>query len=295
MATAQQFIKQAAKYIGISGTDNIFNTWYWGRHVYDGNTYPWCAAFYSYVGVHDLKMPFKASASAAGVANQFTRIPDSEARPGDTVLFNWDGRQTWGWADHIGVIEWSDINGSGYFGTIEGNTGGGGGTVARCTRYNWGSYATSFWRPPYEGESPQPAPDPGKKPEVKFRIKQGGEWKAENYSGDKGKPIQAIAIQMPGWYQVCTRDYGWLERVNGYNINDVENGYAGWNDSPITAVRCYYQTPNPGATGYFYAKYRVSDLNKAYWPYQIDDEVDANQDGYAGNYVPIDRFEIKIV
>lgn len=294
MATADQYIEKAASYIGISGTDNIFNTWYWGRHVHDPYTYPWCAAFQSYVGVHDLGMPFTASASAAGVATQGTRVADEEARKGDWVLFNWDGRQEWGWADHIGVVEWSDINGSGYFGTIEGNTGlSAGGEVARCTRYNFGSYATSFWRPPYDG-APAPEP-PSPEPEaVKFRIRQGGKWLGENETGERGKPIQGIAIAMPGWYQVCTRDHGWLERVDGYNVDDEENGFAGWNDSPVIAVRCYYSTPEP-ATQYLYARYRVSDVGADWWPWQTDDEVDANQDGYAGDYRPIDRFELKIV
>ena len=155
MATANQYLDNAAQYIGISGTDNIFNTWYWGYPCYDPNRYPWCACFQSYNGVHDLDMPFSPSASAAGVGWQGERVPDSEARAGDWVLFNWDGRQDFGWADHIGVVEWSDINGSGYFGTIEGNTGDSwGGEVARCTRYNNGGYATAFFRPPYGEEKP---------------------------------------------------------------------------------------------------------------------------------------------
>ena len=294
MATADQLVKQAAKYIGVSGTDNIFNTWYWGRHVYDGNLYPWCAAYQSYIGVHDLKMPFKASASASGVGTQGARVADKDARKGDWVLFNWDGRQTWSWCDHIGLVEWSDISKSGYFGTIEGNTGlTAGGTVARCTRYNNGSYATSFWRPPYDGApAPKPTPTP-KTPTAKFRVKQGGKWLKEGEKGKRGKPIQAIAISMPGWYQVCTKDHGWLEPVDGYNINDEHNGYAGYNDSPIVAVRCYYSNPEP-ASRYYYAKYRVSELNKGYFDWKIDDEVDANQDGYAGDFRPIDRFELKI-
>ena len=158
MATPNDYLSRAASYIGISGTDNIFNTWYWGYHCYDPNVYPWCAAFQSYVGVHDLGMPFSASASAAGVAWQGREIADSDAQPGDWVLFNWDGRQDFGWADHIGVVEWSDINSSGYFGTIEGNTGGGDGEVARCTRYNYGSYATKFFRPPYAESAPEQEP-----------------------------------------------------------------------------------------------------------------------------------------
>jgi len=152
MATASDYINAAARYIGVSGTDNIFNTWIWGRHVYNPDTYPWCAAFQSYVGVHDLGMPFNPSASAAGVAWQGTRIDDSEVQPGDWVLFNWDGRQDFGRADHIGLVEWFDHS-SGYFGTIEGNTGGGEGCVMRCTRYNYGGYATAFFRPPYDGSS----------------------------------------------------------------------------------------------------------------------------------------------
>ena len=155
MATPSQYLDTAAGYIGISGTDNIFNTWIWGHPCYDPYQYPWCAAYQSYVGVHDLDMPFSPSASAAGVGWQGERVPDSEARAGDWVLFNWDGRQDFGWADHIGVVEWSDINGSGYFGTIEGNTGSSyGGEVARCTRYNDGGYATAFFRPPYGEDKP---------------------------------------------------------------------------------------------------------------------------------------------
>ena len=158
MATSDQYINDAAQYIGISGDYNIFNEWYWcdlQGYSYDPG-WAWCACFQSYVGVHDLAMPFDPSASAAGVANQGVRIPDSEARKGDWVLFNWDGRQTFGWADHIGVVEWSDINGSGYFGTIEGNTGNS--EVARCTRNNNAGYATAFFRPPYVEVTPQQIP-----------------------------------------------------------------------------------------------------------------------------------------
>lgn len=163
MATPSQYLDDAAQYVGISGDYNIFNEWYWCELNGYGYIPPfaWCASFQSYVGVRDLGMPFSPSASAAGVAWQGERVLDSEVRQGDWVLFNWDGRQDFGWADHIGVVEWSDINGSGYFGTIEGNTGSvAEGEVARVTRYNWGSYATAFFRPPYTGEEPEPMPTP---------------------------------------------------------------------------------------------------------------------------------------
>lgn len=149
MATAKQYINVAAKYIGISGTNNIFNRWYWGHPCYNPDVYPWCACFQSYVGVHDLNMPFKASASASGVALQGKRVSGSQAKEGDWVLFNWDGRQSWGFADHIGVVEWFD-HASGLFGTIEGNTGSGEGRVARVVRNNNAGYATAFFRPPFK-------------------------------------------------------------------------------------------------------------------------------------------------
>lgn len=170
MATAQQFLEKAASYIGIGGTDNIFNTWYWGYHCYDPDTYPWCACFQSYVGVHDLDMPFEPSASAAGVGWQGTRVADEDVQPGDWVLFTWDGRQDFSWADHIAVVEWSDINGSGYFGTIDGNSGGGQGVVQRNTYYNWGSYGTAFFRPPYDNGGGQPEPEPEPAPAERNRL-----------------------------------------------------------------------------------------------------------------------------
>ena len=185
MATPEQYLDDAAQYIGISGDYNIFNEWYWmdlNGYDYDPG-WAWCACFQSYVGVHDIGMPFSPSASAAAVANQGERVADSEARAGDWVLFNWDGRQDFGWADHIGVVEWSDINGSGYFGTIEGNTGNS--EVARCTRYNYGSYATAFFRPPY-GEEPSKMPEQ-----------------------HPGSTVNDAGL----YYQVHTQNAGWFDTV----------------------------------------------------------------------------------
>ena len=151
MATAREYLETAAQYIGVSGTDNIFNTWYYGYPVYDPDYYPWCATYQSYIGIHALHMAFQASASASGVAWQGQEISQWDVQPGDWVLFNWNGRPDFGWADHIGVVEWTDIRDSGYFGTIEGNTGWAyGGEVARQTRSIYNGYSVKFFRPPYE-------------------------------------------------------------------------------------------------------------------------------------------------
>ena len=150
MPSAQQYLNCAASYIGVSGTDNIFNTWIWGQHCYNPDIYPWCAAFQSYVA-NEVGLDCCASASASGFATQFDRVADEDVQPGDLVVFNWDGRQDTGWCDHIGVVEWFDHS-SGYFGTIEGNTGNtSGGEVMRQTRYNYTYYFTAFYRPNYTG------------------------------------------------------------------------------------------------------------------------------------------------
>lgn len=181
MATPRDYINAAARYIGIGGTDNIFNTWVWGFNCYDPYTYPWCAAFQSYVGIVDCGLHFSASASAAGVANQGRRIDDSEVQPGDWVVFNWDGRDDTGWCDHIGLVEWFD-HGTDWFGTIEGNCDD---QVMRCTRDNNGPYFTAFFRPPYDSSVPEP-PKPAEPPkgwDVCMWPSHGGDnqrWKIEN-------------------------------------------------------------------------------------------------------------------
>lgn len=162
MTTAKKMLQVASKYIGTSGTDNIFNTWYWGFHCYDEEKYPWCACFQSYVAKEaGLKCSF--SCSAAGYANQFERIPverEDEVQPGDIVIFNWDGRVNTSWSDHVGLVEWSTIGQNGKFGTIEGNTGNAaGGEVARVTRDNNSYYFTAFFRPKYD-QAAKPAAKP---------------------------------------------------------------------------------------------------------------------------------------
>lgn len=251
MATAKDYIKKAASYIGISGTDNIFNTWIWGKHVYDPDTYPWCAAFQSYVAVHDLGMRINPSASAAGVANQGRRVDDSEVQLGDWVVFNWDGRTDTGWCDHIGVVEWFDHD-TDWFGTIEGNYGD---RVTRVARNNNDSYFTAFFRPPYDGKNSTKTDTSSKtsksQPIYRVQVKSGKNYiwldemkgtkdlggSADTFAGETGLTIVGLAIKGVGKYRVKTKKHGWLEYVTGYNIKDDENGYAGWEHSPITAIQ----------------------------------------------------------
>lgn len=293
MPSASQILASAASYIGVSGTDNVFNTWYWGHPCYDPDSYPWCAAFQSYVFVHDNGFDCTPSASAAGFATQFPRVADEDVQPGDLVLFNWDGRQDFSWADHIGIVEWSDINSSGLFGTIEGNTGWSeGGEVARCTRDNYSSYGTAFYRPWYDGEGggggwePEPEPEPG--PAVGgFQGDLIGlsdtTGSGDDYAGVFGQPMRYIAIEGVGEYQACGMDGGWYEPVDHYDLDDAEYGMAG-NGDPICGVRIFdpevlYQTHNLGG-GW-------NEIMEGTW------DTGGSGDDYAGQYgVPQDAIRI---
>ena len=148
-----------------------------------------------------------------------------------------------------------------------------------------------------DGGSVTPAPPvvDGPIPFVPFRVKTENGWLAEGIVGD-GTKLKAIAIDFKGngWYQVCTAKHGWLDPVRGYDISDDENGYAGWEDSDIIAIRAYYETPDYAETGYLSAKYRASDCGKDWWDWQYDDDCWNGQDGYAGDMAPLDRFYIEL-
>ena len=159
MTTASKMIEVAAKYIGTKGDYNKFNKWYWVDYTKTYSSDPgtaWCACFLSYVA-NEAKLKCGYSASAAGFATQFKRIPvekENTVKKGDIVVFNWDGRTDTGWCDHVGIVEWSTIGDNDMFGTIEGNTGNAKeGQVLRVTRNNNAGYFTAFYRPSYSSET----------------------------------------------------------------------------------------------------------------------------------------------
>ncbi len=118
-----------------------------------------------------------------------------------------------------------------------------------------------------------------------------------DYAGVRGHWIRNVAIKVDKGsvkYRVHVRGAGWLPYVTGYNTADHNNGYAG-NGQPIDAIEVYYNTPADYAAQYGYqkAQYRVSAVNKDYWPWQYDNETGNGQDGYAGAFgQPIDRFQL---
>ena len=127
MATASEVLRIAAGEIGYSRwTDpqpgTKYGRWYAQSHgsYYGASGVPFCAMFVSWVmsragqafpGLPAAYVPYVLSAGRSRA------VSTRSAKPGDIVIFNWDG----GVVDHIGFVE---ANHGSYIQTIEGNTSG---------------------------------------------------------------------------------------------------------------------------------------------------------------------------
>ena len=154
----------------------------------------------------------------------------------------------------------------------------------------------------YVGDvSAPPAPSDGFQPRYAAYTAEDG-WLPfvegyNDFAGIDDHAIRYLAIDLGGngWYQVCTEAGGWLSKVRGCDTGDLVNGCAG-DGSSITGVRVYYDTPDPGVTGWLKAHYRTSPVWYGdYYAHQHDDETGGGQDGSAGDLAkPIDRFQLML-
>lgn len=83
-----------------------------------------------------------------------------------------------------------------------------------------------------------------------------------------------------GWFQLTMKRQGLLPRnQKNTDLTDYIIGYT-----------IYYDTPEPGKTGYYKAKYRVARIGKGYLKWEYDDE-----DGGAGDDVNgVDRLQLTL-
>lgn len=144
-------------------------------------------------------------------------------------------------------------------------------------------------------------------PDLRYRVRVEGTWldemvnhldtggSSDDFAGELGKPIEYLAINMSGWYQVKTQNNGWLETVRAYDVNDLENGCAG-DGSPILAIRCYFETPNPEKTGWLAIEYQAHTQGGT-WLSELHDLTDTggSSDDFAGEDKPIDGFRARLV
>lgn len=133
--------------------------------------------------------------------------------------------------------------------------------------------------------------------DVFYRVKtQKHGWLPEvmnltDYAGWENSPITDIAIRVDKGsikYRAHIKGGDWLPFVTGYDINDINNGYAG-DGRVIDAIEVYYYTPND-IRPYKRAKYKINDYD-----WQYDNEKTNGQDGYAGVFgVNATKFQIAI-
>ena len=112
-----------------------------------------------------------------------------------------------------------------------------------------------------------------------------------DYAGWENSPITCLAMKVDKGnikYRVHVKGGNWLPFVNGYDVEDYNNGYAG-NNKPIDAIEVYYYTPSD-IRPYKKAKYKVNNFD-----WQYDNEKTNGQDGYAGQFgTNINKFQIEI-
>ena len=137
------------------------------------------------------------------------------------------------------------------------------------------------------------------KPTLTYRVYADGKWYSEvkglsNIAGRKKQAISAVAVKVSKGdikYRVHLLNGDWLGRVDGYDINDSNNGYAGILGKVIDAIQVEFS-----GVGDYKATYRARKQGKnKFMPYQHNTEKDSSQDGYAGLFgTKIDGLQITL-
>ena len=138
-----------------------------------------------------------------------------------------------------------------------------------------------------------------KKPTLTYRVYADGQWYGEvkglsNVAGRKKQAISGVAVKVSEGsirYRVHLLNGDWLPWVDGYDINDDINGYAGIKGKVIDAIQVEFD-----GVGDYKATYRVRKQGKdKFLPYQHNTEKDTDQDGYAGLFgTKIDGLQITL-
>ncbi|MCM1399909.1 MAG: CHAP domain-containing protein [Clostridium sp.] len=304
----QKFADNARKYVKQGPT--TFRKWFYGS---EQKGIPWCAIFVSYVAnvTGILGTLVKKSASSGETARSSVKAGwgkwyeghNTKPQVGDIILFTHNGKgrypnQDIYFSDHIGIVYKVDTN---YVYTVEGNTNSNDNDRSIVSEHKYKLYSgliNGYFRPnwptvepPVSNPIPNPVPNPV--PDAIYRVRAGNKWypavkNSNDYAGIIGIPITDVAIKFSKGiykYRVHVKGGNWLPWVTGYNISDDNNGYAG-NKKEIDAIQIVYD-------GKLKAHYRVSPVNRNYYPFQDDNETTKGQDGYAGSFgTSIDRLQI---
>lgn len=137
------------------------------------------------------------------------------------------------------------------------------------------------------------------KPTLTYRVYADGHWYDEvkglsNIAGRKKQAISGVAVKVSAGklcYRVHLLNGDWLQWVDGYDIKDDINGYAGIKGKVIDAIQVEFS-----GVGDYKATYRARKQGKnKFMPYQHNTEHDTKQDGYAGVFdTKIDGLQITL-
>lgn len=160
--TANDFLNELNKHIGISGRPNKFTRDYADRHGSAFLRAAWCNMFVTYCARKSgakAALPNGDRAYTVWHANDFAGINRwfsgtatnvrKHAAPGDVVFFDWSGTDSRGAIDHVGVV--LKNLGDGRLTTIEGNT-----SDAVKIRVRSHSVIAGFGQPAYSVSAPKP-------------------------------------------------------------------------------------------------------------------------------------------
>lgn len=234
-----------------------------------------------------------------------SQIPWDSIQPGDLILMTAKYPGNYDFNAYLCHIE---IYCGG--GTMIGHPGGYGPQEKRAQAW-MEAYGCTTWmvRRVLDGDNghvPTPAPSSGI-PDLRYRVcPVGGSWLPEmvnhydpsgsgdDYAGN-GNPIGYLALQMSGWYQVCSENSGWLPPVRGYDINDIDNGCAG-DGSPIKMVRAYNETQDPNTTGWLAIEYAVANVGGPFFANMVDlRDTSGSGDDFAGNGGNVSAFRARLI
>lgn len=136
------------------------------------------------------------------------------------------------------------------------------------------------------------------KPTLTYRVYADGKWYNEvkglsNVAGRKKQAISGVAVKVSKGninYRVHLLNGDWLPWVDGYDIKDDINGYAGIKGKVIDGLQVEFE-----GVGNYKATYRVRKQGQKFFDWQHNTEKDSNQDGYAGLFgAKIDGVQITL-
>ncbi|WP_225991515.1 CHAP domain-containing protein [Actinomadura montaniterrae] len=157
VGTSGAMLEQARRSLGIAGRPNVITREYANRHGADYLRTSWCDMSITYWARHGgctaAVLPGGDRAYTVWHAQDFQKIGRwhagttanvNDCKPGDIVFFDWNGTDSVGAIDHVGVVE--KVLGGGRVQTIEGNT-----SDSCARRVRSAGVIAGYGRPAYAG------------------------------------------------------------------------------------------------------------------------------------------------